>query len=77
MFVSVRSLPTGYIVHAFCRLLILLRNSLRVSSSLDPDQAPHFVGPHFVGPEINWGSNCLQKLSVDDTTVKKGRVFKK
>ena len=32
--------------------------SSRVSNSLDPDQAPHFVRPDL-------GLNCLQKLSVD------------
>ena len=55
----------------FCCLLIFFkiiflgensfRNiySIRVSNSLDPDQARHFVGP-------NLGPNCLQKLSADD-----------
>ena len=32
---------------------------IRVSNSLDPDQAQHFVGPDL-------GPNCLQKLA-DDT----------
>ena len=32
----------------------------RVSNSLDPDQAQHFVGPDL-------STNCLQKLSADDT----------
>ena len=32
-----------------------------MSNSLDPDQARHFVGPDL-------GPNCLQKLSVDDTS---------
>ena len=36
------------------------RNTIRVSKSLDPDQAWHFVGPDL-------GPNCLQKLSADDT----------
>ena len=35
------------------------RNNIRVSNSLDPDQAGHFVGPDL-------GSNCLQKLSSED-----------
>ena len=34
--------------------------TIRVSNSLDPDQARHFVGPDL-------GSNCLQRLSADDT----------
>ena len=37
------------------------RNTIRVSSSLDPDQARYFVRPD-VGP------NCLQRLSADDTS---------
>ena len=36
----------------------------RVSKSLDPDQARHFVW-HDLGP------NCLQKLSANDTIVGK------
>ena len=46
----------------FFRMLIFkksFRNTIRVSNSLDPDQAGHFIGPD-VGP------NCLQRLSVDD-----------
>ena len=31
-----------------------------MSNSLDPDQAPHFVGPDLV-------PNCLRKLSAEDT----------
>ena len=55
----------------FCCLLIFskstfsknsFRNTIRVSNSLDPDQARHFVGP-VLGP----GPSCLQKLSADDT----------
>ena len=34
------------------------RNTIRVSNSLDPDQARHFVGPDL-------GPKCLQKLSAD------------
>ena len=43
------------------------RNTIRVSNSLDPDQAQHFVGPDLGpnGPDL--GPNCLQKLSADDT----------
>ena len=36
------------------------RNIIRVSNSLDPDQAQLYVGPDL-------GPNCLQRLSVDDT----------
>ena len=32
------------------------RNTIRVSNSLDPDQARHFV-------ELDLGPNCLQRLS--------------
>ena len=32
--------------------------TIRVSNSLDPDQARHFVGPGL-------GQNCLQRLSAD------------
>ena len=41
------SLPTG--------------NTIRVSNSLDPDQARHYVGPGL-------GPNCLQRLSTEDTS---------
>ena len=37
------------------------RNTIRVSYSLDPDQARHFVGP-YLGPK------CLPRLSADDTS---------
>ena len=33
-------------------------NTIRVSNSLDPDQARHFVGPDL-------GPNCLQRLSAE------------
>ena len=33
-------------------------NTIQVSTSLDPDQAEHFVGPDL-------GPNCLQRLSAD------------
>ena len=35
------------------------RNTIKVSNSLDQDQAQHFVGPDL-------DSNCLQKLSTDN-----------
>ena len=37
------------------------RNAIRVSNSLDPDQARHFVGPDL-------GPSYLQRLSADDTS---------
>ena len=37
------------------------RNTIRVSNSLDPDQAQHFVRPDL-------GPNCLQRLSADDSS---------
>ena len=55
----------------FCRLLIFskstfsknsFRNTIRVSNSLDPDQARHYVGPDL-------DPNCLQRLSADDTST--------
>ena len=53
-----------------CRLLIFsestffekyFRNTIILSTSLDQDQARHFVGPDL-------GPNCLQKLSAYDTS---------
>ena len=35
------------------------RNTIRLSNSLDPDQARHYVGPDL-------GPNCLQRLLADD-----------
>ena len=51
----------------FCHLLIYsksafsknsFRNTIRVSNSLDRDQARHFVGPDL-------GPNCLQQIPAD------------
>ena len=65
----VLTLPPEKFFMLFCRLLIFFkvnfsknsfRNTIRVSDSLDLDQARHFVGPDL-------GPNCLQKLSADDT----------
>ena len=44
------------------------RNNIRVSSSLDPDQARQFVGPDL-------GPNCLQRLSADDTSRQKVKQY--
>ena len=40
------------------------RNTIRVSSSLNPDQVRRFVGPDL-------GPNCLQRLSADDTSIQR------
>ena len=48
----------------FCCMLNFsksFRNTIRVSNSLDPDQARHFVGPDL-------GPNYLHRLSADDTS---------
>ena len=60
----------------FCPLLIFFkinffkkksfRNSIRVSGSLDPDQAGHFIEPDL-------GRICLQWLSAADTS--RARIF--
>ena len=49
----------------FCRLPIFLkfRNTIRVSHSLDPDQAKHLIGHDL-------DQNCLQRLSADDISEK-------
>ena len=59
----------------FCHLLIFFskftflknsfRNTVRLSNSLDPDQARHGVGPDL-------GPNCLQWLSADDRSLEEG-----
>ena len=43
----------------YCAIFISLDSTIRVSNSLDSDQARHFVGP-FLGP------NRLQRLLADD-----------
>ena len=58
------------ILLAFCRLLIFSKFHffekffqvfIRVSNSVDPDQARQNVGPDL-------GPNCLQRLSADDNS---------
>ena len=44
------------------------RNTIRVSNSLDPDQARRFVGPDL-------DPNCLQRLSADDTSRQRVNTF--
>ena len=57
------------IFNMFCRLPVFskltfsknsFRNNIRVSNSLDRDQARHYVGPDL-------DPYCLQRLSADDT----------
>ena len=44
-----------------------IKNTIRVSNSLDSDQARLFVGPDL-------GPNCLQMLSVDNTSRQRVEV---
>ena len=62
-FVSSYSLHAGLfcmLLHRlpFCSKLTYSGNTFRVSNSLDPDQAQHFVRPDL-------GPNCLQRLSAE------------
>ena len=58
-------------------------NTIRVSNSLDPDQAQHFVRPD-LGPNclqglsvwLDLGSNCLQRLSADNKSGQKVKYKK-
>ena len=43
------------------------RNTIKVSESLDPDQARHFVG-------LDLGPNYLQRLSADLTSKQRAKV---
>ena len=62
---------------AICRLLIfffkinffekLFQEHLRVSNSLDTDQARHLVGPDL-------GPNCLQRILTDDTSRQRVKI---
>ena len=49
---------TLFIVPYFTLWMLDFFNTIRVSNSLDPDQARHFMGPDL-------GQNCLQGLSGD------------
>ena len=44
-----------------------ISNTIKVSNSLGPDEAPNFVGPEL-------GQNCLQMLSPDDTSRQRVRL---
>ena len=56
-------------LQVLCRLLFFFyysfknihRNTIGVSSSLDPDQVRQYIGPDL-------GPNCLQKTSADDSS---------
>ena len=60
----------------FCLLIFLkstfsknyFRNAIRMSNSLDPDQARHFDGPDL-------DPNCLQTVSADDTSRQRVNVI--
>ena len=67
------SLHAGVILYAFCRLLNVFQNEhfqkflgmfVRVSNSLDSDQAWPDLGP-----------NCLQRVSADDTGRERESLF--
>ena len=45
----------------------IFSETIRVSNSLDPDQARHFVGPEL-------GPNCLQRISSDDTSLQRVKI---
>ena len=52
-------ISSHFIIVSYFTLWILdFFNTIRLSKSLDPDQARHFVGPDL-------GPNCLQRLSAD------------
>ena len=48
-----------FVVCGYFFFKLTFRNTIRVSNSLDADQARHFVGPGL-------GPNCLQRLLADD-----------
>ena len=47
--------------------IIIFRNTIRVSNSLNADQARHCAGPDL-------GPNCLQRLLADDTSKQRIKV---
>ena len=50
----------------YCATFNSLDATIRMSNSLDPDQAQHFVGPDL-------GPNFLQRLSADDKVTASGQ----
>ena len=53
-------IPSHFIIVPYVTLSMLdFFNTIRVSNSLDPDQAGHFVRPDLA-------PNCLQRLSLDN-----------
>ena len=63
-FVDFTILHVFWCLQIFFKIIFFLkkkiRNTIRVSNTLDPGQAQHFVGPDL-------GPNCLQRLSADNT----------
>ena len=55
-----------FLVCSFFKLTVsnISLSNNRVSYSLDPDQARHYVGP-------NLGPNCLQRILADDASEQK------
>ena len=46
-----------------------VKNTTRMSNSLDPDQVQLFIGPDL-------GPNCLQRLLADDTSTQRVQVLR-
>ena len=60
--ITVKPLTSGVIIFSKSTSSnFFFRNTIRMSNSLDPDQARNFVG-------TDLGPNCLQRLSADDTS---------
>ena len=56
-------ISSNLIIESYLTFWMLFFITIRVSNSLDPDQARRFVGPDLVGPDLD--PNCLQRLSAD------------
>ena len=60
-------IPVHFIIVTYFTLWMLeFFNTIRVSNSLDPDQARRYVGPDL-------GPNCLQRLSADNKSPLVGK----
>ena len=67
LFNNIAFIPSHFIIVPYFTIWMLdFFNTIRVSNSLDPDQARHFVGPDL-------GSNCLQMLSADNKSPSSGQ----
>ena len=63
-------IPSHFIIVPYFTLWMLDSfNTIRVSNSLDPDQARHFVGPDL-------GPNCLQRSLADNKVIPIGQRVK-